>query len=222
MKLRSHTLLTGVTVVALVALVASGSSLAVPASLRAQGEANLVVSRFLVAAALGDRTSACSLFPSYGACMRTAPLRGHAEFRVTGITLSRSGRAQVTAVAGGSPGHFELERSGGSLVITRTSFATMARADASTAPRAAASLVVSRFLVAVALGDARTACALFPSYCPLAPHAPSVGSAAFRLIDVTLAVPARPVVLASIDGLRGYFVLERHGRSYVITSAAPD
>ena len=72
MKLRSHTLLTGITVVALVALVASGSSLAVPASLRPQGEANLVVSRFLVAAALGDRTSACSLFPSYGACMRTA------------------------------------------------------------------------------------------------------------------------------------------------------
>ena len=105
MKLRSHTLLTGITVVALVALVASGSSLAVPASLRPQGEANLVVSRFLVAAALGDRTSACSLFPSYGACMRTAPLRGPAEFRVTGITLSRSGRAQVTAVAGGSPGH---------------------------------------------------------------------------------------------------------------------
>jgi hypothetical protein len=219
MKLRPPTLLTGITALA---LVASGATFAASQSLRPRDEANLVVSRFLVAAALGDRTTACSLFPSYGACRRTAPLRGPAEFRVTGIALSRSGHAVVTAVVGGSTGHFMLGRSGGSLVVTRTSFATAPRADASGAARAGASLVVTRFLVAAALGDARTACALYPSYFPCSRHAPVVGSAAFRLIDVSLADPARPAVFANIDGLRGYFVLDRRGRSYVITSAALD
>jgi hypothetical protein len=128
----------------------------------------------------------------------------------------------VTAVVGGSTGHFKLERSGGSLVITRTSFATTPPVDGSTAARAAASLVVSRFLVAAARGDARTACALYPSYFPCSVNAPVVGSAAFRLTDVSLADPARPAVFANIDGLRGYFVLERRGRSYVITSAGLD
>jgi hypothetical protein len=221
MKPRPHTPRTALFVAAL-ALAACGAAVAEPATLPPQEEANLVVSRFLIAAALGDRTTACSLFPSYGACTRTAPLRGPAEFKVTGIPLSRSGRALVTAVVGGSTGRFELKRSAGSLVITRTSLATWPRADASTAARAAASLVVSRFLVAAALGDARTACALYPSYFSCARDTPLVGSAAFRLIDVTLADPARPAVFANIDGLRGYFILERHGRSYVITSAALD
>jgi hypothetical protein len=220
MKLRPHTLLTAITVVA---LAASGASFAAPTSLHPRDEANLVVSRFLVAAALGDRTTACSLFPSYGACMRTAALRGSAEFRVTGIALSGSGRALVTAVVGGSTGYFKLERSGAGLVIRGASFATTPHADASTRARGAASLVVSRFLVAAALGDARTACALYPSYFPCAQHAPVVSSAAFRLIDVSLADPTRPAVFANIDGLRGYFVLERQGRrSYVISSAALD
>lgn len=219
MKLRPPTLLTGITALA---LVASGATFAASQSLRPRDEANLVVSRFLVAAALGDRTTACSLFPSYGACMRTKPFRGPAEFRVTGIALPRSGSALVTAVVGGSTGHFKLERSAGGLVIARTSFAPTSRADASTTARAAASLVVSRFLVAAALGDARTTCALYPSYFPCARHTPFVGSAAFRLVDVTLADPARPAVFANIDGLRGYFVLERRGRSYVISSAGLD
>jgi hypothetical protein len=85
-----------------------------------------------------------------------------------------------------------------------------------------ASLVVSRFLVAAALGEAHTACALYPSYLPCTQHAPVVGSAAFALIDITLADPGRPAVFVNIDSFRGYFVLERHGRSYVITSAALD
>ena len=219
MKLRPHTLLIGITVVA---LVASGASFAAPANLRPRDEANLVVSRFLVAAALGNRTTACSLFPSYGACVSTARLSGPAEFRVTDIALSRSGRALVTAVVGGSAGHFELERGDSGLVITGTSFAATPRAGAPIRARAAASLVVSRFLVAAAVGDARTACALYPSYFPCGRHEPVAGSADFRLIDVTLADPARPAVFANLNGLRGYFVLDRRSQSYVITSAALD
>jgi hypothetical protein len=107
-------------------------------------------------------------------------------------------------------------------VITRTSLPTTPRADSTSAARARASLVVSRFLVAAALGEAHTACALYPSYLPCTQHAPVVGSAAFALIDITLADPGRPAVFVNIDSFRGYFVLERHGRSYVITSAALD
>ena len=94
MKLRPLPLFTGITVVV---LAACGAGVAAPASLPPRNEANLVVNRFLVAAALGDRATACSLFPSYGACTRTMPLRGPSEFSVTGIALpgracTRSGR----------------------------------------------------------------------------------------------------------------------------------
>jgi hypothetical protein len=119
-------------------------------------------------------------------------------------------------------GRFKLERRHGSFVITSTSMTTPPRSGASTEARATASLVVTRFLVAAAVGDSDTACALYPSYFPCAHDAQVVGSAAFRLVDVTLADPARPAVFANIDGLRGFFVLERYRQSYVITSAALD
>jgi hypothetical protein len=219
MKRRTHALSAGL---AVLALIACGASVAAPAGLLPRNEANLVVSRFLVAAAIGDRPTACSLFPGNDTCTSTTPLRGPAEFKVTAIELPRSGRARVAAVVGGSSGRFELERSGSSFVITGASFAATPNAHASTGVRATASLVVSRFLVAATDGDSRTACALYPSYITCAQRKPIAGSGAFRLVDVSLADPERPAVFANIDGLRGYFLLERRGRSYVITSAGLD
>jgi hypothetical protein len=218
MKPRPHTLFAGI---AVVALVACGAAVAAPASLLPRNEANVVVSRFLAASALGDRATACSLFPSSDTCTQT-PFRGPGDFRVTAIALSGSGRARVAAVVGDSRGRFELERNRGRFVITGASFSTTPRADDSSAARAAASLVVSRFLVAAAIGDSRTACALYPSYITCARRVPVAGSGAFRLLDVSLADPERPAVFANIDGLRGYFLLERRGLSYVITSTALD
>ena len=150
MRLRPHTLRTTILVTAL-ALAACGACVAAPASLPPRDEANLVVNRFLIASALGDRISACSLFPTYRVCLGTAPLRGPAEFRITDIQPSESGRAFVTAVVAGSTGRFKLERRHGSFVITSTSLPTPPRARATTEARAKASLVVTRFLVAAAV-----------------------------------------------------------------------
>lgn len=79
-----------------------------------------------------------------------------------------------------------------------------------------------RFLVASALGNRRTACAMFPGYLPRTWSDPLDGSGDFRVLDTSLGDREHPTVFAAIDGIRGYFVLERVRRSLVIVAGALD
>lgn len=85
-----------------------------------------------------------------------------------------------------------------------------------------ANLVVTRFLLAAALGDRRTACALFTTYIPCESSERFLGPADFNVVSITVADPKQPVVVANVEGIRGYFVLERAGRSFRIVRAAVD
>jgi hypothetical protein len=209
---------------ALVAAVGVAAQAALPASVRSpREEANLVVNRFLVAAALGDRGTACALYPGYDPCARTGAFRGSADFRVLAIAVLGRNRVVVTVARGKTRGSFDLRRSGGSFAIADASdVLDRAGGPAARTARATASLVVTRFLLASALGDSRTACALYPGFFPCTSRAVVHGSADFTLVGVTLADPARPAVFANVDGVRGYFVLERRGGTLEIVFAGLD
>lgn len=184
----------------------------------ARDEANLVATRFLVAAALGDRRAACELYPRFASCRRGERFVGPSHFHVLAITVGRD-RTVVRVSVGPNRGAIVLERADDSFVIVTAP--NVLRTIG--APReATADLVVTRFLVAAALGDRGTACALYPSYFPCSHGGPVVGSANFEVVSTSLADPARPAVFASVDGLRGYFVLERRHGSLRIVSAELD
>ena len=72
-------------------------------------------------------------------------------------------------------------------------------------------LVVTRFLLASALGDHRTACLLFPTHRPCQRGDRFVAPADFEVIGITLADPARPAVAVKVGGVRGSFILARTG-----------
>jgi hypothetical protein len=183
----------------------------------ARDEANLVVSRFLVAAALGDRHTACGLYPSYGPCLHGERFFGPTHFRVVAITALPD-RTVVRVTIGRARGAFVLDQAGDSFAIVSApkAFRTLRKSPVT------ADLVVTRFLVASALGDRRTACALYPSDFPCSHEGPVGGSANFAIVGTSLADPARPAVFARVDGLRGYFVLEHSHGSFRIVTAGLD
>jgi len=208
---------------------AGAANVASPPSPR--GKAKLVVTRFLLASALGDRRIACRLFPRFDACQTTAGFIGPADFAVLGTSLANPSRPVVHAYVGGRRGDFHLESTHGTVVIVRapTAFGVdgLPEDAASATPRRRspteeANLVVTRFLVASALGDRRAACALFPSYLPCVDKWRFLGSADFSVLGASIADRNHAAVFATIDGIRGYFVLERAGSSFVIVSAALD
>jgi hypothetical protein len=207
---------------------AGAANVARPRSLR--GNAKLVVTRFLLASALADRRTACGLFPTFDACQTTAGFIGPADFAVLGTSLANPSRPVVHAYFGGTRGYFQLVSTRGAVAIVRapTAFGVEGLPeDAASAPphrrspTEEANLVVTRFLVASALGDRRAACALFPSYLPCVDRWRFVGSADFSVLGASVA-GRDAVVIATIDGIRGYFVLERAGSSFVIVSGALD
>lgn len=196
-------------------------------------ESNLVVTRFLVASALGDRGTACALFPSHLPCQDGSRLVGPADFAVVGVTLADPKRPTVSAKVGGVEGSFVLARSGRSFVIVQAERALVRVLRANPVPqaqgkparrsaRAEASLVVTRFLLAAALEDRQTGCAMFPAFYYCQRHHRFRGTAQFNVVDVTLEAPTQPVVFANVGGVRGYFILERAKSSFVIVSAQPD
>jgi hypothetical protein len=196
-------------------------------------ESNLVVTRFLVASALGDRRTACALFPSHQPCQHGNRFVGPAEFEVVRVTLADPKRPAVSAKVGGVEGSFVLARSGSSFVIVgaERALARVLRANPGSqaqgkpvrrSAQAEASLVVTRFLLAAALEDRRTGCAMFPAffYCQRGHRFRS--TAQFNVVSVSLADPMQPVVVANVGGIRGYFVLERAKSSFVIVRAEAD
>jgi hypothetical protein len=195
----------------------------------ARDEAKLVVTRFLLASALGDRRTACALFPTFPACGRPSGFRGPAAFAVVSVKLADREQPVVVAEVGGIRGALVLRRAGGRLAIAHAAQVLLpllgAASPGSSARRPTAeeaNLVVTRFLVASALGDRRTACSLFPAYFPCRRGDRFAGTADFNVVSITAADPGHPVVFANIDGVRGYFVLERVGQTLRIVTAALD
>jgi hypothetical protein len=78
---------------AVVVLVPSAQSSQVdPPRRTALEESNLVVTRLLVASALGDRRTACALFAPHPPCQRGNRFVGPADFEVVGVTLAEATR----------------------------------------------------------------------------------------------------------------------------------
>jgi hypothetical protein len=196
-------------------------------------ESNLVVSRFLVASALGDRQTACALFPADQPCRLRKRFVGPADFEVGPVTLADPARPAVAVNVAGVEGSFVLARTRRSFVIVKAGRAlarvlSVGRGQGNPVRRSAqaeASLVVTRFLLAAALQDRRTGCAMFPAFFLCQRGQRFEGTAQFNVVGVTLADPAEPAVFANVGGIRGYFVLARGERakgSFVIVRAGAD
>jgi hypothetical protein len=178
---------------------------------------------------VGDRRTACALFPTFSACGSPSGFRGPGEFAVVSVTRADGEQPVVVAEVGGIRGALVLRRAGGQLAIVRAAEvllplfgAAPSGGPARRPPGEEANLVVTRFLVASALGDRRTAYSLFPAYLPCQRGDRFVGPADFNVVSITMADPRHPVVFANIDGLRGYFVLGRAGHALRIVTAALD
>jgi hypothetical protein len=85
-----------------------------------------------------------------------------------------------------------------------------------------ATRVVTAFLDASVRGDTGAACRFFPDYMPCARGDDVPRPERYELGSVSLADREHPVVFANIEGVRGYFVLERRGETLVIVSANAD
>ena len=87
------------------------------------------------------------------------------------------------------------------------------------APTPEPNLAVTRFILAAALGDRHTACALFPTHRPYQRGERFVGPGDFRLLAITLIDPDHATVSAYVGDATGSFALTRVGRSFVISQA---
>jgi hypothetical protein len=116
----------------------------------------------------------------------------------------------------------------GAAIVAFTGSVLVARSDtAVVAPRAEtldhwAARVVTEFLAASGRGDTAAACRVFPDYLPCVRGDEIPRLAVFTLGSVSLADRLHPAVFATIDGIRGFFVLERQGDALRIISAAAD
>lgn len=116
---------------------------------------------------------------------------------------------------------------GAAVVAVVALFFVLGRGDGKTGRVAApldvrASRIVTAFLDASVRGDTEAACRVFPDYMPCARGDDVPRPEGYELSSVSLADREHPVVFATIEGVRGYFVLERRGDLLVIVSANAD
>ena len=194
-------------------------------------QSNLVVTRFLLASGVGDPPDGVPVIPHPPAVPAGRPIRGAGRLRSDRDHARRpgtSGRRRKGRKVSGLV-HPCVDR--GSLVIVKagSALARVLRAAPVKDPWRAGSPPGPR------RGESRRhpLCSAWrweiagrPARCtrPIScqPGQRLSGTADFKVTDVTLADPAQPAVFAIVGGIRGYFVLERAGGSFVIVRAGAD